>query len=289
MHTPSPLKERIKDCDDNINMRVNALLFPYRVCPGNTCLCTFICAIMAVALRRPGILIFSWVVVFSVIILLSQFSYIPIRYRAKLYRTQFLFVVETVLFVANRYIWCHAFASRDNRLNRESDVSRFGTRFLQMLLITFMICAQLSYITNHWFNDTNPHTFSLLCYVCLATLLHVIFALLLINILGSSGKLFQRWQKHHRLILSLLYAVAATLVGFYNVSLPPAVKHVHVPIHNLPNSMDNIHILHISDIHLGPTVGQRRLQEVVDIVNSLRPGEIINNVDTKFVCYTAYV
>lgn len=266
MHTPS----------------VNALLFPYRVCPGNTCLC----AIMAVALRRAGILIFSWVVVFSVIILLSQFSYIPIRHRAKLYRTQFLFVVETVLFIANRYIWCHAFASRDNR---ESDVSRFGTRFLQMLLITFMICAQLSYITNHRFNDTNPHTFSLLCYVCLATLLHVIFALLLINILGSSGKLFQRWQKHHRLILSLLYAVAVTLVGFYNVSLPPAVKHVHVPIHNLPNSMDNIHIIHISDIHLGPTVGQRRLQEVVDIVNGLRPGEIINNVDTKFVCYTAYV
>ena len=239
--------------------------------------------------KRAVILLCCWIAVIAILTALSRLSYMPVRYRAKLFRTRYFFFIETILLIANRYIWQHALGVRDKGDNTGSssgaalavaDIARPRTRFLQLLLLTFMTCAQLSYITNLWSIDTNPHAFSLLCYVCLAMLLNVSTGLLLINFIGYIGciKPIRKWPKHHRLILSFIYGVAVTLVGFYNVSIPPTVKQVHVPIRNLPKSMDNMHIVQISDIHLGPTVGQHRLQEIVDIVNSLRPGEILNTV-----------
>jgi len=229
---------------------------------------------MAATLRRVGVVICCWATVFSVIIALSQFTYIPIRHRAKIYRSRLLFVIETILLIANCYIWRQAFPSRDDKkLQLQADDARFGTRVLQLFMLTFMILAHLSYVTNIWFMDTHPHVFPLLCYVCLAALLHVTFGLLGINILARTGCLFTKLRKHNRVILAFLYAVAVTTVGFYNASLPPTVKHVNVPIRNLPHSMENMHIVQISDIHLGPTIGYHRLQGIVDIVNGLKPGE----------------
>ena len=245
--------------------------------------------------RRTVILLCCWIAVIAILTALSQWSYMPVRYRAKLFRTRFIFIIETVLLIANRYIWHHAFGSRvrdncDNTNASVADVARPRTRFLQLLLLVFMTCAQLSYTTNLWSIDTNPHTFSLLCYVCLATLLNVSTGLLLLNFIAYTVTgcvkpiSLRSWKKHHRLILSFIYGVAMTLVGFYNVSIPPTVKQVHVPIRNLPQSMDNMHLVQISDIHLGPTVGQHRLQEIVEIVNSLRPGEILDTVPHNYDC-----
>ncbi|EHB06091.1 Transmembrane protein with metallophosphoesterase domain [Heterocephalus glaber] len=60
-----------------------------------------------------------------------------------------------------------------------------------------------------------------------------------------------------------------SVMGLLNAAQPPAVKIVAVPIHQLPASMNNLKIVFLSDIHLGPTMGRTKMQLSVRMVNPL--------------------
>ncbi|GFR63684.1 transmembrane protein with metallophosphoesterase domain [Elysia marginata] len=62
------------------------------------------------------------------------------------------------------------------------------------------------------------------------------------------------------------------MLGIYTASQPPAVRHVEIPIKDLPTNLDGLSLVQISDIHLGPTVGFTKLNMIVDIVNRQNPG-----------------
>jgi uncharacterized protein len=49
------------------------------------------------------------------------------------------------------------------------------------------------------------------------------------------------------------------------------VRRVSVPLGKLPLSLDGTTIVQLSDVHLGPTIGKRFLDRVVDRVNALKP------------------
>jgi predicted MPP superfamily phosphohydrolase len=49
------------------------------------------------------------------------------------------------------------------------------------------------------------------------------------------------------------------------------VRRVAVPLGKLPASLDGMTIVQLSDVHVGPTIGKRFLERVVDIVNALQP------------------
>lgn len=53
-----------------------------------------------------------------------------------------------------------------------------------------------------------------------------------------------------------------------------AVKRVTVPVRNLPASLDGLRIVQITDVHIGPTLRGRWLQQVVDTINALSPDVI---------------
>lgn len=50
-----------------------------------------------------------------------------------------------------------------------------------------------------------------------------------------------------------------------------AVRRVHVPLGKLPSGMHGTTIVQLSDVHVGPTIGRRFLERVVDEVNALEP------------------
>ncbi|WP_190134936.1 metallophosphoesterase [Streptomyces longispororuber] len=67
--------------------------------------------------------------------------------------------------------------------------------------------------------------------------------------------------------------VAAATVGYgtYGVLRGPRVKRVTVPLAKLPRAAHGFRIAVVSDIHLGPVLGESFARRVVDTVNSTQP------------------
>ncbi|WP_344296222.1 metallophosphoesterase, partial [Streptomyces synnematoformans] len=82
-----------------------------------------------------------------------------------------------------------------------------------------------------------------------------------------------------RLFVARTVAVGATAVaagtvayGAYGVlGRAPRVKNVTVPLAKLPAAADGYRIAVVSDIHLGPILGRRHTQRIVDTINAQRP------------------
>ncbi|MCP5262500.1 MAG: metallophosphoesterase [Rhodoferax sp.] len=64
-------------------------------------------------------------------------------------------------------------------------------------------------------------------------------------------------------------ALLATAWGFWNARRTATVVRVDVPIAGLPEALHGFSVAQISDIHVGPTIGQRYVQRIVDRVNAL--------------------
>ena len=64
-------------------------------------------------------------------------------------------------------------------------------------------------------------------------------------------------------------AALATLAGFVNARRRARVKHVDVPIADLPEPLHGFSIAQISDIHVGATIKRAYLDGIVDAVNEL--------------------
>lgn len=63
--------------------------------------------------------------------------------------------------------------------------------------------------------------------------------------------------------------VSGSVTGYHNAVKLPDVKRVKVPITHLPQELDGLRIVQISDIHVGNTIGPQFLADVVQKVNTL--------------------
>jgi predicted MPP superfamily phosphohydrolase len=63
---------------------------------------------------------------------------------------------------------------------------------------------------------------------------------------------------------------ALTALGVWNALKGLRVRKVNVLIQNIPPALSGFKIAQISDLHIGPTVGQRYVEKVVDLVESLK-------------------
>jgi predicted MPP superfamily phosphohydrolase len=66
-----------------------------------------------------------------------------------------------------------------------------------------------------------------------------------------------------------LLAVLFTAWGWLNARRTAAVRHVDVPIAQLPDALHGFTIVQISDVHVGPTIRRGYLQAIVERVNTL--------------------
>ena len=69
-------------------------------------------------------------------------------------------------------------------------------------------------------------------------------------------------------------ALVSVGVGAYQALSAPKVKHVRVPIRNLPPALQGYKIAQISDLHVGPTIGRSYAEKVTEITNALQPDAI---------------
>jgi len=68
-----------------------------------------------------------------------------------------------------------------------------------------------------------------------------------------------------------LAAGAASLQGLRSAMGAPEITEVPVRLERLPRALSGLAIAHISDLHVGPTIGAREVRRVVDETNALRP------------------
>jgi predicted MPP superfamily phosphohydrolase len=72
----------------------------------------------------------------------------------------------------------------------------------------------------------------------------------------------------------LLVSALFTVIGYWEALRGPAVKEVLCPIPNLPDALQNFRIVQLSDLHIGPTIKEKYITNVVKIANSLKPDVI---------------
>ena len=68
-----------------------------------------------------------------------------------------------------------------------------------------------------------------------------------------------------------LLGIAATFLGYVNARRTAAVVNLEVPVPGLPAALHGFTIVQITDIHVGPTIGYRYVEAIVEAVNRLRP------------------
>lgn len=69
-------------------------------------------------------------------------------------------------------------------------------------------------------------------------------------------------------VIAAVIAVGlGTLKAIYGIE----TVHVKVPVKNLPSALTGLRIVHISDLHIGPTIGKEFVQKIVTRVNALKP------------------
>jgi len=68
-------------------------------------------------------------------------------------------------------------------------------------------------------------------------------------------------------------AVITVIAGLLNVARGPVVKRVRVPLARLP--VESYTIVHLTDVHIGPLIGQGFIETLVRRVNALRPDLIV--------------
>lgn len=76
-------------------------------------------------------------------------------------------------------------------------------------------------------------------------------------------------QMRFRATLCVVLTAAITCGGITVAREDPVVNKITVPISHLPEAIDGFRIVHLSDLHIGVTVGRTRMQRTVHLANNV--------------------
>jgi predicted MPP superfamily phosphohydrolase len=111
---------------------------------------------------------------------------------------------------------------------------------------------------------------SLLVLVALSDVVRVIYAVARWTLSGQSWPLL---DPRGMAMAVLLAAGTMSLVGLAQARCP-RVRRVTIPVANLPEELEGYRIVQWSDVHVGPTIGRRFVQTLVERTNALRPDAV---------------
>jgi hypothetical protein len=189
-----------------------------------------------------------------------------------------LLVGMSVLGAAHYYVWA--------RLVRDSGLPSAAYALLSALAVVLWLSIPATLVLGR---SLKPRLAALLVwpgYVWLGTLFLLLVAVLGVDVLKG---LFELWvwlsdtpvSAARRLELKRFWATLAAGLGGVAVltslwlGRKVAVKRVEVRLARLPREMHGTTIVQLSDVHIGPTIGRRFLERVVDKVNALDPDVVV--------------
>jgi predicted MPP superfamily phosphohydrolase len=99
---------------------------------------------------------------------------------------------------------------------------------------------------------------------------------LAMDVIGLGWKLFFAPSDTARFDSEMLIALAIVTLGTIAIGIKqavsgPRVVKVNIPLDNLPKNFNGFKIVQISDLHIGSTIGNRYISNIIDIANGLKP------------------
>lgn len=74
---------------------------------------------------------------------------------------------------------------------------------------------------------------------------------------------------------TIIVATALSSLGFYNAHVRLRLKRTNIPVRNLHPDLENLKIVQISDVHIGPTIKENFLRRVVKRINAQTPDIVV--------------
>jgi uncharacterized protein len=87
--------------------------------------------------------------------------------------------------------------------------------------------------------------------------------------------IYKDWFYQYQVLLILLISIITCSIGFKDALLSPEVKEVVIPVVNLPKVLQELVIVQISDLHVGPFISNKHVTKVAQIVKSLHPDLLV--------------
>jgi len=110
--------------------------------------------------------------------------------------------------------------------------------------------------------------------VWMGVLVLLLSALAIVDLATLFGLVFKPWVVQLRtaaICVALLLAVVAWIGGF----IRPRTVELEVELPNLPASADGLVVAHLTDLHLGALIGERRLRSVIDQIDGMNPDIVV--------------
>lgn len=233
----------------------------------------------------------SGVVFFSMLISRTLISErVDKNTRGSLFRIQFLLFINSLLLLGSLYIWKRVV----RRLCGARGAPSVPQRCWRLLVLLFLTLVHGSYLCMFFLVDTEPHWLSLLSFSCLGIYVILLFFLFVFGCLTRLRRLLSRSRggggggedavasgSVSHIVMAMIVTAILAVYGLVNAAQPPRVIEVEIPVEKLPESLNGLRLVLLSDIHLGPTVGRSKLQRIVTMVNELNPG----NYNYTIICY----
>lgn len=223
----------------------------------------------------------SGVVFFSMLMSRTLISErVDIGTRASLFRVQFLLFINSLLLLGSLYIWKRV----GRRLCGTRGAPSVPQRCWRLLVLLFLTLVHGSYLCMFFLVDTEPHWLSILSFSCLGIYVILLFFLFVFGCLNRLRRLLSRRRGEEdavssasasQTVLALIVTAILAVYGLVNAAQPPRVIEVEIPVEKLPESLNGLRLVLLSDIHLGPTVGRSKLQRIVTMVNELNPDVVV--------------
>lgn len=220
----------------------------------------------------------SGVVFFSILISRTVISErVDKNTRASLFRVQFVLFINSLLLLGSLYIWKRVV----RRLCGARGAPSVLSRCWRLLVLLFLTLVHGSYLCLFFLVDTEPHWLSLLSFSCLGIYVILLFFLFVFGCLTRLRRLLSCNRGGEdavasgsisHIVLAMILTAILAVYGLVNAAQPPRVIEVEIPVEKLPESLNGLRLVLLSDIHLGPTVGRSKLQRIVTMVNELNPG-----------------
>jgi len=74
---------------------------------------------------------------------------------------------------------------------------------------------------------------------------------------------------------AVLAAGGAAGLGFHTAVSDPEIHEVPVRLERLPRALSGFTLAQITDLHVGPTIGEKHVQRVVELTNAMRPDAVV--------------
>lgn len=163
---------------------------------------------------------------------------------------------------------------------------------ISLIFTAFVLFStHIAYVTFYGpFLTTEPNFFSMTVFIFMGIYSYLLFFLIgfsflnfLCRILNNFkptqaifGRFFQNpflnsflLNSQRQTLISIGATVFFVIFGLYVAAQIPKPREVEIRLKNLPKEFENFKIALLSDIHAGPTVGRRRIEEIVQVVNEL--------------------